>query len=214
MADNFTAGIPIQFVYDIDTRTLEGKGYDFDIGVTKVVNNKAEPIFREKIHAESKPCEWIASAKWRITPQAGKHTIALSVYADDGDSTSLSEQFFVKDNTYLEIVAPLKQFKSGTPIDQIQCREGFVVAIKASNENPACVKRGTLEKLREQGWAEPLGKVVFQKPSLNVKESDSQEYKREITILSISPQNVTLPEPKNQTHKTKCNADGVCFTPE
>lgn len=36
---------------------------------------------------------------------------------------------------------------------------------------------------------------------------------REMTILSISPQNVTLPEPKKQTAKTTCNA-GVCFTPE
>jgi hypothetical protein len=46
-------------------------------------------------------------------------------------------------------------------------------------------------------------------------ESDNQDsHRREITILSITPQNVTLPEPKNQTYKTKCNADGVCFTPE
>lgn len=45
-------------------------------------------------------------------------------------------------------------------------------------------------------------------------KSDAPSHQREITILSISPQNVTLPEPKEQTPKTVCNKNGVCFTPE
>ncbi|MGQ0771602.1 MAG: hypothetical protein ACT4NT_02350 [Nitrososphaerota archaeon] len=64
-----------------------------------------------------------------------------------------------------QIDSPLKQFKSGVPVDQIQCKDRFVVAIKTSNNNPTCVKQETLQKLRERGWAEPLGNVVFQKPS-------------------------------------------------
>lgn len=47
-----------------------------------------------------------------------------------------------------------------------------------------------------------------------IKSDNQDSHRREITMLSIFPKNVTLPEPKNQTSKTKCNADGVCFTPE
>ncbi len=94
------------------------------------------------------------------------------------------------------------------------CKEGYVNAVKNRTGEIACVKPQTLQKLRERGWAEPLEKVVFEKPSLNAKELDGQEsYQREITILSISPQNVTLPEPKKQTPKTTCS-QGTCFTPE
>ncbi|CAE6495827.1 hypothetical protein NUZ5A_50461 [Candidatus Nitrosotenuis uzonensis] len=95
------------------------------------------------------------------------------------------------------------------------CKEGYVNAVKNRTGEIACVKPQTLQKLRERGWAEPLGNVVFEKPSLNEKESDGQEsYRKEIAILSISPQNITLSEPKKQTPKTKCNAEVVCFTPE
>lgn len=53
----------------------------------------------------------------------------------------------------------------------------------------------------------------FNESGKDVYDSDSLP-KREITIISISPQNVTLPDKKNQTYKTTCNEQGVCFTPE
>src|SRR3990172_4664993 len=57
--DNFTAGIPMQFVYDIDTRTLDGKGYDFVVGIVKrLTDNSVESVLKEKINTKSNPCEW------------------------------------------------------------------------------------------------------------------------------------------------------------
>ena len=64
-----------------------------------------------------------------------------------------------------ETLSPLKQFRSGIPFDEINCKDGHVVAIKNSNGNPACVKPETKTRLMERGWAEPLGDVVFQRPS-------------------------------------------------
>jgi len=61
----------------------------------------------------------------------------------------------------LKELSPLKQIKSGIPIDQIQCKKGFVEVIKNSDNSPACVTLQTKEKLMERGWAEPLGNVVF-----------------------------------------------------
>ncbi|EIJ65765.1 hypothetical protein BD31_I0816 [Candidatus Nitrosopumilus salaria BD31] len=47
------------------------------------------------------------------------------------------------------IESPLKQFKSGIPIDEIQCNESLILVIK-NNNTPACVKEQTLLKLVER----------------------------------------------------------------
>jgi len=47
------------------------------------------------------------------------------------------------------------------------CKEGYVNAVKNRTGEIACVKPQTLQKLRERGWAEPLGNVIFQRPSEN-----------------------------------------------
>lgn len=87
----------------------------------------------------------------------------LSVLFDEPSFTEhVSPQagFVGKTNGYsflvsadLKELSPLKQFKSRIAIDQIQCKEGFAVAIKKSNGNPACVKPETKTKLIERGWA-------------------------------------------------------------
>jgi len=50
------------------------------------------------------------------------------------------------------IESPLKQFKSGIPIEKIQCKENLVLVIKASNGNLACVDYDSRTKLIERGW--------------------------------------------------------------
>ena len=50
------------------------------------------------------------------------------------------------------ISSPLKQFKSGVPLDKIQCKEGLVFAIKSSDSSPICIKQNTLEILKQRGW--------------------------------------------------------------
>lgn len=49
--------------------------------------------------------------------------------------------------------SPLKQFKSGISLDEIQCKDGLVEVIKISNNSPACVSLETKAKLIQRGWA-------------------------------------------------------------
>ncbi len=51
--------------------------------------------------------------------------------------------------------APLKQFKSGIAIDEIQCRNSMAVILKYDG-SPACVKEQSILKLIERGWAKQL----------------------------------------------------------
>ena len=47
--------------------------------------------------------------------------------------------------------SPLKQFMSGIPTNEIQCKESLVLMVK-QNGNPACVTLATADKLINRGW--------------------------------------------------------------
>lgn len=68
--------------------------------------------------------------------------------------------------------SPLKQFKSGIPIEEIKCKEGLELIFKSSNRNPACVKPETAIKLVERGWAE--SKLVPQKEEFNFEKARNE----------------------------------------
>ena len=55
-----------------------------------------------------------------------------------------------------DISSPLKQFKSGVALQNIQCKAGLELIVKATDESPACVKQSTAARLILSGWAKPL----------------------------------------------------------
>lgn len=57
-----------------------------------------------------------------------------------------------KNQTIVEGLRPLHQFKAGVESNNIQCKEEFELAIKISDGTPACVKSATKLKLIERGW--------------------------------------------------------------
>ena len=48
---------------------------------------------------------------------------------------------------------PRKQFRAGIPSEEIKCKEGLDLVIKATSGFPACVKPQSKQKLFEMGWA-------------------------------------------------------------
>ncbi len=52
--------------------------------------------------------------------------------------------------------SPLQQFRSGTPVNQIKCKEGLVLLLHPIIETPACVKPQTEQKLVQRGWYYPV----------------------------------------------------------
>jgi hypothetical protein len=50
------------------------------------------------------------------------------------------------------LLSPLKQLESGILPKDIQCKQGFVLLVKVSNNSPACVKPTTAQKLVEHRW--------------------------------------------------------------
>ena len=64
-------------------------------------------------------------------------------------------------NLGTKIPSPLKQFRSGIPIEQIQCRDGLELVIKASNSSPACLRPQSIVVLLIRGWGMQGNELVF-----------------------------------------------------
>lgn len=71
---NFTANKSIHFIFNKDMRTLDGAGFNVTVTIAKTNEDKTRDVVLSKtIHAESKPCEWIASAELEFVPTAGEY---------------------------------------------------------------------------------------------------------------------------------------------
>lgn len=58
------------------------------------------------------------------------------------------------------LLSPLKQFKSGSVVNEITCGSNLELVIKLENGQPACIKQNHLERLTTQGW-EKSANVIF-----------------------------------------------------
>lgn len=56
-------------------------------------------------------------------------------------------------------MTPLKQFKSGVTVDEIQCRESLILVVKHDG-SPACVKSDTASTLSQRQWGMPHESLV------------------------------------------------------
>jgi len=63
--------------------------------------------------------------------------------------------------TPTQVLSPLKQFKSGISIDEIQCKEGLELVIKSSNNSPACVQPHTVAILLMRGWSTQENQMIL-----------------------------------------------------
>ncbi len=74
------------------------------------------------------------------------------------------------DDMHLQMfISPLKQFKSGITIDEIQCKESLTL-VKKYDGSPACVKSETIPKLIERGWTSE-GSVCLGGPGTKFDEN-------------------------------------------
>lgn len=101
----------------------------------------------------------------------------------------------------VEIVkSPLKQFKAGASLADIQCRDNLLLVIKSSDDSPACVKPKTVEKLILRGWAQDLttvdsfekcaaaGNPVMESYPRQCRTSDGKNFVEKIDSRMMSPE--------------------------
>lgn len=77
----------------------------------------------------------------------------IEPYPKSGTTISLSDYVATFALSKYGILSPLKQFKSGTSAQQVECNAGFELIIKATNNSPACVLHSSASVLINRGWA-------------------------------------------------------------
>lgn len=188
-----TIHIPKKLVYSL-------VGTECEQGPPLIVDNFGEPASVKVSSAESENIITVGFAK-------GKHSISFigTVILPDPSPNQYCGIVMGFDSLYLP---PKFQIERGMKTEQVKCNKDLTLLKKASNDHPICVSFETGQKLLERNLAHTIART-------GVADSDNENaHEKEITILSISPKNVTLPEPKNQKPKTTCYENGVCFTPE
>ena len=74
----------------------------------------------------------------------------------DEEKQQLREEFIEKaKDVQLAWISPLRQMNAGVTTDNIECREGFSLVMKASNGVPMCLKSDTALKMIDKGIAVP-----------------------------------------------------------
>jgi len=54
---------------------------------------------------------------------------------------------------------PLRLYKAEVPVEEISCKQGMSLLIKATNDFPACIKQNSIEKLVTRGWGKLLTSI-------------------------------------------------------
>lgn len=90
---------------------------------------------------------------------SGVESSHLQLHVSSGDTISVSfegeslgEPLVDTNKIVSKYISPKKQLESGTPVDQIQCKDGLVLAKNARTGDPMCLKPQTLAKLKERNW--------------------------------------------------------------
>ena len=81
-------------------------------------------------------------------------------------------------------LSPLKQFESGIPVNEIQCRDSLVLLKKYDN-SPACVKPESAPKLENRGW------IKLEENPLPISENKLDSFSDGITEI-INEKHVPL----------------------
>lgn len=136
---------PIIAQYYYFNKNLEATSVDVTI---KVVDNFPDILKEETIRLDLKECQPNAKAEMEfVIDSPGSFAISAKVEGNGGGEAISG----VKVIDY--VVPPLKQFKSGIPIDEIQCKEGLELILRTSDSSPTCVKPETKKILIEREWA-------------------------------------------------------------
>jgi len=143
--------------------------------VTLLVNgtNQNKTVFSNQKTVVIPACNGSVPLEWSFTPQRAddyvaqiKITTGYDIpphYMIHFDEPYVANSFQARENVadgsldktvYVVIDSPLKQFKSGTPSQQVSCKDGLELVIKTSNGHPMCVKPSTKSKLLQNGLAE------------------------------------------------------------
>ena len=121
--------------------------------------------------------------------------------------------------------SPRVQMTSGVSAQDIQCKEGFKLVFKVTNNMPACLKSSSVQRLIDRGWAK-LGDTMMNANTDKVEEktnkleltaaevdetyrwSDSNGINPTLTILDNANNVIQIQNPTDAKHEFVIESEG------
>ncbi len=103
---------------------------------------------------------------------------------------------YVFGQTSQSLLPPLKQLKSGTDINHVQCKIGFKLIVKKETSSPVCVKLVSVLPLVDRSWGQ------FKNAGTSEITADDVTWTKIAAIISLDSSIQSLPDSaftKNQT---------------
>src|SRR5439155_27271984 len=93
-------------------------------------------------------------------------------------------------------MSPIKQLKSGIPLQDIKCKTGYTLLIKPSNDHPSCVKPTSVTRLVSHSWITPekfqTTYSVKQQNSAPVPKDINTQFLDNSTAKNVTNQSITI----------------------
>jgi hypothetical protein len=184
-------GKQVTVTYDVFNHSLNAKNATFGIMIKNLDEPESSYVYSETNDSYLlEACVPYKTLTWAFTPSRSGH-YAVEFYDNSGSHITMgftveqSLPFCTSDRTACfdqdgykcdprgwecenpidifskVITSPLKQFKSGIPIEEIKCKKELNL-IQKIDYSPTCVKFESLDKLIERGWAKHLFEVQIQ----------------------------------------------------
>lgn len=187
--DKVMMGQQVTFVSNVENTQDTNQSFVYGVWIE---NQKGERVFEDWIDATLEPkSSFSPSIIWSPT-ETGNFTAEASVWKSNDNPTAFSavwsvvlEVSMMDNDAPFDYVYPLKQFKSGIEIEEIQCRDSLILVIKYDG-SPACVKSATKQHLMDRGWAEP---VIFDEIKNNSELLKQNIIRMEDGRISLYPEN-------------------------
>ncbi|MGI0027283.1 MAG: hypothetical protein ACREAD_05525 [Nitrosopumilaceae archaeon] len=101
------------------------------------------------------------------------------------------------------LLSPLKQFKSGIPVNDIRCKQDLTLVTRPSDNSSACVKPTTAFKLVQRGWG---SLVISTTKTMNI---DNTKFSANYTVSNAEILNIRLDIPSQSVFVTmQASGDG------
>lgn len=168
----FVTGKPIDITFYAYNKQLDNSPYKVTVEFFRAFNNT---VFSKTFEGQFEECVPNVKLETSFTPmEMGKYGKRYTASYGGGE---MAWGFPIIE----EDAKPLKQFKAGTNVNEIQCNNNLVL-IQKYDESPACVKPESIPKLVERRWAE--NKIIYLDNPLQQKWTHNTN--GEITSIDIS----------------------------
>jgi len=152
--DNFETGKEVLISYDLFNHTPDQKNINVGIQIKNLDEPDSLYVYTETSPHLLEPCTVYKTLSWNFTPnKPGRYSIDFYDLAGSRITIGFTAKNHESSNSqYMN--SPLKQFMSGIPIGEIQCKEEMVLITKSGDGSPVCVTIFTKIELIVRGWTD------------------------------------------------------------